>query len=145
MGRPKTKKTRESEAQTNGIASTVEQGGIFPGETWLMNKIKEEAIKVFEEQMKNYKEQTEKTIQDLREEVSAARKRETDMIQQTNNLKENIELLKSKLYNQAEREKTISTKTILKMDDIEQDSKLDNLRMVGIPEEEGEILKNENA
>ena len=142
MGRPKTKKTRESEAQTNGIPSTIEQGGIFPGETWLLNKIKEEAIKIFEEQMKNYKEQIEKTIQDLREEVSAARKRETDMIQQTNNLKENIELLKSKLYNQAEREKTISTKTILKMDDIEQDSKLDNLRMVGIPEEEGEILKN---
>ncbi len=141
MGRPRAKKTRESEAQTNGIPSTVEQGGIFPGETWLMNKIKGEANKILDEKMKKYKEEVDKTNQDLKEELKAARKREAEMTVLTNNLKEELELLKSKVYNQAEDVKMESTKTMLKIDDIEQESKLHNLRMVGIPEEEGEIIQ----
>ena len=141
MGRPKAKKTRESEAQTNGVPSTAEQGGIFPGEAWLKKKIREEAIKIFGEEIKKYKQEADKTIQNLKEEVNEARNRESEMIQQSNNLKEEIEFLKSKLYNQTEKEKTESTKAMLKMDDIEQDSKLNNLRLVGIPEEEGEILQ----
>ncbi len=110
MGRSKAKKTRESEAQTNGIPSTVEQGGIFPGEAWLIKQIKEEASKIFDNQMKKYNDETDKTIQNLREEIKAVKKRETEMIEQSNKMKEEIESLKSKLYNHAEKEKTESTK-----------------------------------
>ncbi len=141
MGRSKAKKTRESEVQTNGIPNSIEQGGIFPGEAWLMKKIKEEAMKICGEELQKFKEETEKTIHDLKDEVSAAKKKELDMIEQAGQLKEEIEVLKSKLFNQAERTKGDTIKTMLKMDDIEQDSKLDNLRIVGIPEEEEEILQ----
>ena len=103
-------------------------------------KINEEAMKIVSEQMKAYKAEANKRIHDLKEEAIAAKTREANMIEQTIQLKEEIESLKSKIYNQAEKEKTESTKTMLKMDDIEQDSKLNNLRIVGIPEEEGEVL-----
>ncbi len=141
MVRQKAKKTRESEAQTNGVPCTTEQGGIFPGEAWLMKKIKEEALQIFSEEIIKYKQEADKTIQDLKEKVSVAGKRETELIEQTNHLKEEIETLKSKLYNQAEKEKSESTKAMLKIDDIEQESKLNNLRLVGIHEEEAEILQ----
>ncbi len=141
MGRSKAKKTRESEVQTNGIPNSIEQGGIFPGEAWLIKKIKEETMKILGEELQKFKEETEKTIQDLKDEVSAAKKKELEMNEQAGQLKEEIEVLKSKLFNQAERGKTDTIKTMLKMDDIEQESKLDNLRIVGIPEEEEEILQ----
>ncbi len=44
-----------------------------------MKKIKEEAIKIFCEEMKKYKEETDKTIQYLKEEVNLARKREKEV------------------------------------------------------------------
>ncbi len=84
MGRQK--KTRESEVQTNGVPNSVEQGGIFPGEAWVLKKIKEEAIKILGEHMKKYKEETDKTIQDLKEEVKAVKRREEKMIEQSNNM-----------------------------------------------------------
>ena len=91
-----------------------------------MKKIKEETMKIFGDEMQKFKKETEKTILDLKDEVSSAKKKELDMIEQAGQLKEEIEVLKSKLFNQAEREKADTIKTMLKMDDIEQDSKLDN-------------------
>ncbi len=55
--------TRDSESQTNGIASTNKCGGIFPGEKWLENKIREA--------MENLTIKFQEQIDSLQNEVTA--------------------------------------------------------------------------
>ncbi len=81
----------------------------------------------------------EKKMEELREEVQKGN--ETSANKQIDDLKEQINFLQCKLFNQADRNKIDSTTTKQKLDDMEQESKMNNLRISGMPEEEDEILK----
>ncbi len=79
-------------------------------------------------------------IKAIEEDLKSIKEREKQASQQNDVLKQQLENLKSRLYNQAEEKKTESIETRTRIDDIEQDSKMNNLKFVGIPEEEGENL-----
>ncbi len=79
----------------------------------------------------------------IEEDLKSIKEKESQMSQQNNVLKQQLENLESKLYLQAEAKKTESTETKTRLDDLEQDSKMNNLRFAGIPEVEGEDLRNE--
>ncbi len=74
----------------------------------------------------------------IEEDLKGANRREIKMSQQNEDLKEQIEDIKSRLFNQTEKRKVDSIETKLALDDLEQESKLNNLRMAGIVEEDGE-------
>ncbi len=78
----------------------------------------------------------------IEEDLKSIKERESQMSQLNDVLKKQLDNLESKLYIQAEAKKTESTETKTRIDDIEQESKMNNLRFVGIPEEEGEDLQN---
>ncbi len=78
----------------------------------------------------------------IEEDLKSVKERESQISEQNEVLKKQIGKLESKLYIQAEEKFAESTETKTRIDDIEQESKLNNLRFVGIPEEEGEDLHN---
>ncbi len=78
----------------------------------------------------------------IEEELKSFKDRETQTSQQSNVLKEQLADLKARFYNQSEEKKEESAKNRTRIDDIEQDSKMNNLRFAGIPEEEGEDLQS---
>ncbi len=95
-------------------------------ETSLLSQ--QEANRILEEKILTLKG-AEKTIQELTESMNQIK--EKDMA----DLKEEVQFLRSKLYNHAEVKKMESIHTKQKIDDLEQESKLNNLRIVGIPED----------
>ncbi len=99
-------------------------------------KLQQEANRTLQDGMKKFKEQTEKTVGDLKKKVTVLKEEEIE------NLKGEMNFWKSKFYNHTEAKKTETTETKLKMDRLEQESKMNNLRIVGIPEEDGEKLQN---
>ncbi len=86
-------------------------------------------------QLKNMPD-TEKSIQDLKENIQELKEKEIT------SLKEEVSFLRSKLYNHAEVKKLESIETEQRIDNLEQDSKMNNLRIVGIPEEQDENLRH---
>ncbi len=155
MGRPTKEKTRESECQTNGVACSSECGGIFPGEKWLEKKIKEATEKLsatFQEQVsKLQKEILElKSTIDLLERSSNSL---NDLQQVTDTAVEQLQVeLESfqlrqnstvtKLHKQVIDQTTDLKQIKGGIDNLEQKNKENNLRIVGLTEEEGEDLKN---
>ncbi len=143
------KKMRDSETQTNGIADTVHKGGVFPGERWLLQTVQHECQKQKVEMMQlfeSFKMDTIKTIEKLKEELQLARDKEAEILQINSDLKLELETLKSNLSTPS-----LTTTTSLKQlpssmlngatEYLEQQSKMKNLRIVGLSEENGEDLE----
>ncbi len=103
---------------------------------------REEALKKQLAVMHNLTKTLCQQIKTIDEDLKSIKDRETQISQQNDVLKKQIEKLESKLYIHEEEKKTESTETKTRIDDIEQDSKMNNLRFAGIPEEEGEDLQN---
>ncbi len=80
-------------------------------------------------------------ISKIKVDVDEAKENEKTTKKHAENLMEELSSMKCKLYNQAEQKKIDTSKAKEKMDTLEQESKLNNLRFAGIPEEEDEILK----
>ena len=77
----------------------------------------------------------EKTIQELINNVKEIKEEEIA------SLREEMSFLRSKFYNYTEVKKMEAFETTQKIDSLEQDSKMKNLRIVGIPEEPSEDLQ----
>ena len=90
-----------------------------------------------QDEMKQFKKQTELTISGLQKEVTAMKVK----AEKFDDLKEQLDVWKSKFYNHTETRKIETTETNLRMDNLEQESKMNNLRIVGIPEEDHENLQ----
>ena len=98
--------------------------------------VQQEANQTLQDDMTNFKKETKKIIDDLKKEVTMLKEETIE------NLKEEITVWKSKFYNHSEAKKIETAETNLKLDRLEQESKLNNLRIVGIAEEDDEDLKN---
>ena len=88
----------------------------------------QEANRILEEKMSTFKE-ADNTIHELTESLKQIKEKE--MV----DLKEEVQFLRSKLYNHTEVKKMEYIDTKQKIDDLEQESKLNNLRIVGIAED----------
>ena len=88
----------------------------------------------FEERLSQLKEPS-KSIQVLKENIEELKEKEIT------SLREEVSFLRSKLYNHTELKKLESIETNQRIDHLEQDSKMNNLRIVGIPEEQDENLQ----
>ncbi len=145
MVKPKKTTSRDSEAQTNGIPDSNQTGGVFPGEKWLMQKIKQE-LEVMAKQLEHEVQQKlESKIQSMRDEVEKLKANELVLVQSIESTQQELNHLKS----QSEREVAYLTKTLSEKDSVisqlkstidqfEQDKKLNNIRIVGISESEQE-------
>ncbi len=140
----KQERTRESECQTNGIASTVKCGGIFPGEIWVEQKIRDMTKTL----MDSY--QTE--IEELKSKIT---KLENDR-DTLNDLQQVSDTALEELQNKFELFEEKHEKTVMSLrgnlcqkdsvisqlkstiDQLEQEKKMDNIRIVGVPEEDDE-------
>ena len=88
----------------------------------------QETNRILEEKISKLKK-SEKTIQEVTETMKQLKENEIA------NSKEEVQFLRSKLYNHTDVKKMESVETKQKIDDLEQDSKLNNLRIVGISED----------
>ncbi len=134
-------KTRESECQTNGIASTVKSGGIFPGEKWVEQKIRDMA-----------KELTENCGDEIKELKSKIKQLESDT-DALNDLQQVSDTAFEELQKKFESFQEMHEKTVASLrsslchkdsvinqlkstvDQLEQEKKMDSIRIVGVPEE----------
>ncbi len=147
MVKPKKTTSRDSEAQTNGIPDSNQKGGVFPGEKWLTQKIKKEFEVMAKQLGDELEKKFEERIQHMEGEIEQLKANELTLVQSVENLQQELSLLKI----QSEREVTYLTKSLGEknsvinqltstIDQFEQDKKLNNIRIVGLPENEGENI-----
>ncbi len=145
MVKPKKTASRDSEAQTNGIPDSNQKGGVFPGEKWLVKKIKQEFDVMVKQLEEDLQKKFEERIQSMKEEIEKLQANELVLLQSLQIAQQELRQVKS----QSEREVAYLTKTLgakqsvisqmtSTIDQIEQDKKLNNIRIVGIAESEGE-------
>ena len=151
MGRPKKTITRDSECQTNAVPNTTECGGIFPGEKWVVKKIKEVFTTMFDDQVRSLQneisdlkstvvqlENDKNTLNDLQQVTDTALEQLQDKFDSFQQMHQRtITHLYKKIDDQGEHQKEMKCK----IDNLEQSSRKNNIRIVGLQEEENEDIK----
>ncbi len=98
MVKPKKTTSRDSEAQTNRIPDSNQKGRVFPGEKWLIQKIKQEFHVMAKQLEVDLQMKFEERIQIMNEEIEKLQANKLVLVQSLQIAQQEIKQLKSQSY-----------------------------------------------